>query len=437
VDALSLHRLQFAFTAGFHYLFPQLTMGLALLIVVLKTLALRKGDAVCDRAAKFWARIFGLNFLMGVVTGIPLEFEFGTNWANFAEAAGGVIGQTLAMEGTFSFFLESTFLGLFLYGERRLGPRGHWWAAFLVFLGSWLSGYFIVATNAWMQHPVGHEVRDGEIVLTSFTALLTNPWLVLQYAHTMLGAVVTASFVMSGTAAYYLLGGRHPEEARAFLRVSVPAGLAAALLLAFPTGDGQAKLVHEHQPATFAAMEGHFDTSPRAPLVLIGQPDMGRLKLDNPLYVPGMLSFLTHYRFTGEIKGLRDFPREDWPDNVPLLYYAYHIMAGLGTIFLAAMALAAFKLWRGTLHASRPTLWLLLLLVPFPYIANTAGWMTAELGRQPWVIHGLLRTRDAASENVAEGNVLFTLIGFLGLYALLALLFAVLAGREVEKGPVS
>ncbi|MCK6460058.1 MAG: cytochrome ubiquinol oxidase subunit I [Planctomycetes bacterium] len=437
MDALSLHRLQFAFTAGFHYLFPQLTMGLALLIVVLKTLALRKGDAVYDRAAVFWARIFGINFLMGVVTGIPLEFEFGTNWARFAEAAGGVIGQTLAMEGTFSFFLESTFLGLFLYGRKRLSPRGHWWAAFLVFLGSWLSGYFIVATNAWMQHPVGYEIRDGEIVLTSFTALLTNPWLILQYSHTMLGAVVTASFVMAGTAAYYLLGGRHEEEARAFLRVSVPAGLAGALLLAFPTGDGQAKLVYEHQPATFAAMEGHFETSPRAPLVLIGQPDMGRLELDNPLHVPGMLSFLTHYRFTGEIKGLRDFPREEWPDNVPLLYYAYHIMAGLGTIFLAAMALAAWKLWRGTLHASRATLWILLLLVPFPYIANTAGWMTAELGRQPWVIHDLMRTRDAASENVSEGNVLFTLIGFLGLYALLALLFAVLAGREVEKGPAA
>jgi len=437
VDALALHRLQFAFTAGFHYLFPQLTMGLALLIVILKTLALRKGDPVCDRAARFWARIFGLNFLMGVVTGIPLEFEFGTNWARFAGAAGGVIGQTLAMEGVFSFFLESTFLGLFLYGGKRLGPRGHWLAALLVFLGSWLSGFFIVATNAWMQHPVGHAMHDGSIVLTSFLALLTNPWALAQYAHTMLGAVVTASFVMAGTGAYYLLLGRHEAEARAFLRVSVPAGFLAAALLAFPTGDRQAKLVYEHQPATFAAMEGHFETTSRAALVLLGQPDMERLALDNPLHIPGLLSFLTHESWTAEIHGLKEFPRDQWPSDVPLLYYAYHIMAGLGTILIAAMALAAWKLWRGKLHASRSTLWLLLLLIPFPYIANTAGWLTAELGRQPWVIHGLLRTRDASSENVAEGNVLFTLIGFLGLYALLALLFAVLAGREIEKGPAS
>jgi cytochrome d ubiquinol oxidase subunit I len=435
MEALALHRLQFAFTVSFHYLFPQLTMGLSLLIVVLKTLALRTGKPAYGRAARFWARIFGLNFLVGVVTGIPLEFQFGTNWARFAEAAGGVIGQTLAMEGVFSFFLESTFLGLFLWGEKRLGPRGHWAAAFLVFLGSWLSGYFIVATNAWMQHPTGYELRDGEIVLTSLRSLLLNPWLLPQYAHTMLGSVVTASFVMAGTGAYYLLLGRHAEEARAFQRVAVPAGLLAAALLAFPTGDMQAKLVYRHQPATFAAMEGHFETASGAPLVLVGQPDMERMRLDNPLPVPGLLSFLTHYRWSSEIRGLRDFPREEWPTDVPLLYYAYHIMAGLGTIFIASMALAAWKLLRGRLHESRAVLWLLLLLVPFPYIANTAGWMTAELGRQPWVIHGLLRTADAHSENVAEGNVLFTLIGFLGLYALLALLFAVLAGREIERGP--
>jgi cytochrome d ubiquinol oxidase subunit I len=240
---------------------------------------------------------------------------------------------------------------------------------------------------------------------------------------------------MAGTGAYYLLSLRHAAEARVFLRVGVPAGLAASALLAFPTGDVQAKLVYRHQPATFAAMEGHFETTSGAPLVLMGQPDMERLELDNPLPVPGLLSFLTHYRWTGEITGLRDIPGDRWPTNVPLLYYAYHIMAGLGTIFIGAMALAAWKLWRGRLHESRGVLWLLLLLVPFPYIANTAGWLTAELGRQPWVIHGLMRTADASSDNVAEGNVLFTLIGFLGLYALLALLFAVFAGREIERGP--
>src|SRR5208282_4535002 len=192
LDALIVHRLHFAYTVTFHYLFPQLTMGLALLIVILKTLALRTGDEHYNQAARFWAHIFGINFAMGVVTGIPMEFQFGTNWAQFSRAAGGVIGQTLAMEGVFSFFLESTFLGLFLFGEKRLGPRGHWWAAFMVFLGSWMSGYLIVATDAWMQYPVAYRLGPhGEIMLTSFWGLLLNPWALWQYAHNMSGAVIT------------------------------------------------------------------------------------------------------------------------------------------------------------------------------------------------------------------------------------------------------
>src|SRR5690349_10205964 len=201
-EALNVHRLQFAFTITFHYLFPQLTMGLALLLVYLKTLALCTGDEHYNRSARFWARIFGINFALGVVTGIPMEFQFGTNWAEFSRSAGNVIGQTLAMEGVFSFFLESTFLGLFLFGERRLGPVGHWLSAVLVFVGSWLSGFFIIATDAWMQHPVGHEVLPGGvIVLRSLGALLTNPWALWQYPHNMNGAVLTGCFVMAGVGA--------------------------------------------------------------------------------------------------------------------------------------------------------------------------------------------------------------------------------------------
>ena len=435
MEAFTLHRLHFAFTIAYHYIFPQLTMGLALLIVVLKTIALKRGDPRYDAAARFWGRIFGINFLFGVVTGIPMEFQFGTNWARFSEAAGGVIGQTLAMEGVFSFFLESSFLGMFLWGEKRLGPRGHWWAAFLVFLGAWLSGFFIIATNAWMQHPVGYRLEDGAIVLDSFGALLTNPWLPWQYLHTMFGSVATAGFVLAGVGAYYRLRGEHDDQSRIFLATGVVAATAASVLLAFPTGDLQARMVAEHQPATFAAMEGHFETTKGAPLVLIGQPDMENLRLDNPIEVPGVLSFLTHSRWDAEIPGLTEFPREDWPDNVPLLYYAYHIMAGLGSIFILVGLVAAWKLKRGTLATSRRMLWLRLLLTPFPYIANLFGWMTAELGRQPWVIHGLMRTKDGFSANVSEGNVLFTLIGFMGMYALLTVLFFFLMGREIRKGP--
>jgi cytochrome d ubiquinol oxidase subunit I len=435
-SALAVHRLHFAFTITFHYLFPQLTMGLALLIVILKSIALFKRDESYNKAARFWARIFAINFAMGVVTGIPMEFQFGTNWAAFSKTAGGVIGQTLAMEGVFSFFLESSFLGLFLYGEKRLGPKLHLASAFLVFLGSWLSGFFIIATDAWMQHPVGYATGPhGEILLRSFTDLLLNPWIFWQYWHNMIASVVTASFVMAGLGAFYLLAKKQSKYGTIFTRVGVIAGIAATLLMIFPTGDGQGKMVAEHQPATLAAMEGLFETAKGAPMVLVGQPNTDRLQLDNPIEIPDVLSFLTYKRWKAEVKGLKDFPQNVWPDNIPLLYYAYHIMVGLGTIMAAIMGLSALFLWRGRLYSSPALLWALMLSIPFPYIATTAGWMTAELGRQPWVIYGLMRTMDGASPRVSAGNGLFTLLGFMGLYMVLGILFLFLVAREVGHGP--
>jgi cytochrome d ubiquinol oxidase subunit I len=435
-SALTAHRLHFAFTVTFHYLFPQLTMGLALLLVILKTRALRTGDARYDRAVRFWTRIFGINFALGVVTGIPMEFQFGTNWSEFSRAAGGVIGQTLAMEGVFSFFLESTFLGLLLYGEKRLSPRMHWLAAFMVFLGSWLSGYFIIVTDAWMQHPVGYTLGpQGEILLSSFWALLLNPWALWQYLHNMCGSVITASFVMAGCGAFYLLAGKHEDYGRIFVRLGVQVGVVACLLQLFPTGDQQGKLVAQHQPCTLAAMEGLFTTEQGAPLAILGQPDVEKRRLDNPLLVPNMLSFLTYQRWKAEVKGLDQCPPENWPDNIPLLYYSYHVMVGLGTLFIALMGYAALLLWQNRLYATRLVLWALMLAFPFPYIANTAGWITAEVGRQPWVIYGLMRTKDGVSPLVTAGSTWFTLLGFMGLYSLLAILFLFLVWREVEHGP--
>jgi cytochrome d ubiquinol oxidase subunit I len=435
-SALDVHRLHFAFTVTYHYLFPQLTMGLALLIVILKTLALRTGDEHYDRSARFWAKIFGINFALGVVTGIPMEFQFGTNWAEFSRAAGGVIGQTLAMEGVFSFFLESSFLGLFLYGEKKLGRIGHWWAAFFVFLGSWMSGYLIVATDAWMQHPTGYRLASsGGIELASFWGLLLNPWALFQYAHNMLGAVQTACFVMAAVGAFYLLAKRDVVYGCTFVRVGVIVGVLAAILQLFPTGDLQGKMVAVNQPATLAAMEGLFDTREGAPIAILGQPDVARRSLDNPLEVPRMLSFLTYKQWSAQVKGLDAFPQDQWPDQIVLLYYSYHIMVGLGTIFIAIMVIAAFLLWRNKLFESRWMLWILMLSVPLPYIANTAGWMTAELGRQPWLIHGLLRTAHGASPRVAQGNVWFTLLGFMGMYVVLSILWLFLIYREIEHGP--
>jgi cytochrome d ubiquinol oxidase subunit I len=438
MEALFWHRLQFAFTIMYHYLFPQLTMGLALVIVILKALGLRTGEARWDVAARFWIRIFGINFAVGVVTGIPMEFQFGTNWAGFSRFAGGVIGQTLGMEGLFAFFLESTFLSLLVWGERRLGRVGHFGAALALFVGSWLSGYFITATNAFMQHPVGHEVAaDGRLQLADFWALLLNPWAVAQYAHNMIAAVVTASFVVAAVGAYYALTGVHREAAATFLSVGTAVGLVASVLVAFPTGDHQAKLVARYQPVALAAMEGRFEGGKMAEIVLMGQPNVAERRLDNPIVVPGVLSFLAYGTFHSDVAGLDAFPQEDWPDNIELLYYSFHIMAGLGTLFIALMGLSFLLQWRGRLAAERWLLWALMVAFPFPYIANTAGWMTAELGRQPWVVYGLLRTAQGASPTVHGGTTLFTLLGFCGLYTVLGLLFVFLVGREIAHGPVS
>jgi cytochrome d ubiquinol oxidase subunit I len=435
-SALAIHRLHFAFTVTFHYIFPQLTMGLALLIVILKTMALRTKNPHYDQSARFWAKIFAINFAMGVVTGVPMEFQFGTNWAAFAKSAGGVIGQTLAMEGMFSFFLESTFLGLFLFGEKRLGPVLHWGSAVAVWLGSWLSGYFIIATDAWMQHPVGYTRGPrGEIVLSSFSELLLNPWIGWQYAHNMIASVVTGAFVMAALGAFYLLAGRYEAYGRTFVRLGVPAGLVSCILLAFPTGDQQSAMVARHQPATLAAMEGLFRTSEGASLAIAGQPDMEALRLDNPIELPYALSFLTTRDWRGKVKGLDQIPRDQWPDNIPLLYFSYHIMVGLGTLLLGLMAWAATELYFGSIWRRKSLQWALMLAFPFPYIATTFGWMTAEIGRQPWLIYGLMRTSAGISPLVSAGNGIFTLMGFMGMYALLAMLFLFLIWHEVEQGP--
>ncbi len=437
-DPVLLHRLQFAFTIVYHYLFPNLTMGLALLIFVMKGLGLRRGGERWNDAARFWIRIFGINFAVGVVTGIPMEFQFGTNWARFSRYAGNVVGHTLAMEGLFAFFLESSFLSLLVWGEKRLSRVGHFLAAGALFAGSWLSGYFITATNAFMQHPAGHAMgADGVLHLADFRAFLFNPWAIAQYAHNMASTVVTASFVVVALGAFYLLEGKHVEPARLFLRLALPAGLISAVLVAFPTGDHQAKLVARFQPIALAAMEGRFESGPRAALNLIGQPNVKERRLDNPIAVPGLLSVLAFGRPSREVRGLDAFPPKEWPDNIELLYYAFHIMAGLGTILIGLMLLANFLAWRGRLEGNRRVLWVLMLSFPFPYIAVIAGWMTAELGRQPWVVHGLLRTADASSPTVHAGTALFTLLGFCGLYSVLSVLFLYLVFREIEHGPAA
>jgi len=434
-DAAFWHRIQFAFTIVYHYLFPQLTMGLAWFLVAWKWLHLRTGDARYGDAARLWARIFGINFAIGVVTGIPMEFQFGTNWASFSKYAGGVIGQTLAMEGMFAFFLESAFIGVLIWGERRLGPRNHFLAALGVALGSWLSGYFILVTNAFMQAPRGHAfAADGSLRIASFGDYLLNPWALLEFCHNQFAALVTGSFAIAAVGAFYLLRGADVAKGVLFLKWGTAVGLVASVIVAYPTGDAQAKMVARLQPTALAAMEGRFQSGPMADITLIGQPNLKERKLDNPIPVPGLLSFLAFGTFHRNVPGLGAFPEDTWPTNIELLYYSFHVMAGLGTLFILLMGLANLQRLRGRLESSRPLLWALMLAFPFPFIANTAGWMTAELGRQPWLVYGLFRTRDGYSAAVGPGETLFTLIGFAGLYFVLGVLYLFLVGREIIHG---
>src|SRR3954451_12446023 len=443
-DHVLVDRLQFTLTVTFHYLFPIITMGLALFIAYLKTvsyLGLRGKSAEererYDTASRFWAKIFAVNFAVGVVTGIPMEFQFGTNWAGFSNFAGGVIGQTLAMEGVFAFFAESVFLGVFLAGRDRVSPRVHWISALMVFAGSWLSGLFILATNAWMQHPVAFDRVGDRLELTSLWGMLTNPWLIWQYAHNMSGAAITGAFVLAAMGAFFLLSNRHHEFARISIRVGVIGALIFTSLQIFPTGDRQAHNVFQHQPATFAAMEGIFQTQSGTPLVIVGNPDTEERKLESTVELPSFLSFLTSRNWTERVQGLDDIPTNQWPDSVPLVYYAYHIMVGLGTLLLAIAALAVFLLWRGRLYTSRPMLWALMLAFPFTYIANIGGGAPAEPGRQPWLVWGLQRTVEGASpaSSVPAGTGIFTLLGFSGLYLLIGILYLMLLVRIISSGP--
>jgi cytochrome d ubiquinol oxidase subunit I len=433
--ATILSRIQFAFTVGYHYLFPQFTMGLALLLVILKILYLVRKDERYNTAVHFWGRIFAITFIMGVVTGIPMEFQFGTNWALFSAYSGDIIAQTLAMEGAFAFFLESAFLGLFLFGEQILGQKGHLFATIMVWLGTWASGAFIIASNAWMQHPVGYTVVGDRLNISDWIAVMTNPWILPQFLHTMSGAVVTAAFMMTGLGAYYLLANRDIDYGRMFVMLGVIAGLISSIFQLYPSGDLEGRHVATYQPAKLAAMEGLFQTESGAGIVIIGQPDVANGTIDNPIIVPKALSELTYRRWTAIVKGLNAFPADQRPDTIDLLYYSYHIMVGLGTIFIAIMGLALLLLWRHRLWKSRWMLWLLLLATPFPYIANTAGWFTTELGRQPWVIFGLMRTVHGSSTLLSTGNILFTLLGFAGMYLLLGLLYVLLVVFQALRGP--
>jgi cytochrome d ubiquinol oxidase subunit I len=365
-----------------------------------------------------------------------MEFQFGTNWSHFSRFAGGVIGQTLAMEGCFAFFLESAFLGPVSLWREAPEQRPA-----LVLGADGISGLVDVGL---LHHRHRRLDAASRGLRTRGRWLSTTHQLLATRSESVGVVAVRAQHERRGhyrsvrdgaVGAFYLLWGKFQKHARIFVRVGVIAGLIFSVLQLFPTGDGQGRMIAENQPVTLAAMEALFVTQPGAPLVILGQPNVDERKIDNPIEVPEALSFLTYRAWKANVQGLDAFPQNLWPDNVALLYYSYHIMVGLGTIFIAIMLVAAFLLWRGKLFSARWMLWILVLALPFPYIANTAGWITAELGRQPWLVYGLMRTSAGYSKLVSAGNGMFTLLGFMGMYMVLGILFLFLVRREIEQGP--
>lgn len=437
LDVVTLSRIQFGLTAGFHFLFPPLTIGLAWLIVGMMTRYVRTRRARDERVVRFWIKVFGLSFAVGVATGITLEFQFGTNWAQYARFVGDIFGAPLAAEGILSFFLESTFLAVLLLGWKRVSPRAHWFASLMVAVGATLSAFWIIAANSWQQTPAGYHIVGSRAELVNFWAAVFNPSTLPRFAHTLDGALITGSFFVVGISALFILRDRHAQFARDSLRPALILGFVASLLQ-FPLGHIHAVQVAHTQPAKLAAIEGNFHTQPNAPLLLFGIPDAQRRTVHLAVRLPGLLSLLAHGDTRAPVMGLSDIPRDDWPP-LPLTFYPFHLMVILGTLFLVFSAGGAFMLWQRTLYdqglAGMLFMYAAPLMIPLPFLCNELGWISAEVGRQPWIVYQVLRTQQAVSVTVSAGDVLFSILVLTLTYALLFCAWVYLLRRQIRRGP--
>ncbi len=440
LDTLMLSRIQFATTIMFHYLFPPLSIGLSVLMVMMEGTYLRTRDPDYQALARFWTRVLAINFAVGVATGIVMEFQFGTNWSRYARFVGDVFGSALAAEGIFAFFLESGFLAVLVFGWDRVSPKMHFFATCMVALGSMFSAVWIVIANSWQQTPAGYHLVQTETgiraEIVDFWAVVFNPSSMQRLTHVILGSWITGAAVVLSVSAYYLLKGRHQSTSRKAIGLALPFGLLATVAI-FISGDSQARKVASTQPAKLAALEGLFKTPEGgAPLSLFGIPDERAQELRFEVSIPGLLSFLVSGDPNKPVKGLDQFPRADRPP-VLIPFATYHMMVGLGTAQLALMAGALVAWWRGGLERRRWLLWLLVVGVLMPYAANQAGWVCAEVGRQPWVVYGLLRTSDAFSPSVQADQVLASIILFGVIYAMLGAVWAFGMNRKIQHGPDS
>ncbi len=435
MDAVLLARLQFAMTVGFHFLFPAMTLGTSLVILISETLYLRTDNVMHKKITDFLVKLLGLIFVVGTATGLTMEFSFGTNWSGYSRVVGDVFGPLLAAEGVIAFFLESVFLGVLLFARNRVSRRVYWLSALLVFVGGHLSAFWIIAANSWMQTPAGHEISAaGKIVLNSFYDAVFNPSTIVRYFHTVMASWMTCAIMVAGIAGYYVKKGLHGETARMMLKTGIIL-FAITPILQLGFGHMHAVEVIDRQPVKAAAIEGLYETVNGAPLYALGWVDEKNERTYG-IYMPKFLSFLYNFDFNSEIKGLKAFPREHWPP-VNFTFQVYHVMVGVGMLAIAVGLFGAWLLWKGKLYATGWFLGMLPFLIPLPHLAHETGWMAAEVGRQPWIIQGLMKTADAASVVVSAGEILFSLAMFTLIYTLLFAVFLLIFLKIVKKGPAA
>ncbi len=437
MDVEILARIQFAFTVAFHYIYPPLSIGLGLVMVFMEGMYLRTDEKMYKQMARFWTKIFALTFGIGVATGIVMEFEFGTNWATYSRYVGDVFGSALAAEGIFAFALESGFLGVLLFGWNRVSPIVHFIATLGVWLGSMFSAVWIVVANSWQQTPAGyHIVGEGlnaRAEITDFWAMVFNPSSMDRLLHVWVGAFLAGAFLVLSVHAWYLLKNRHVALSQQAFKIALSIAMVAALSQLL-TGHKSADGVAHNQPAKLAALEGHFDSLAVADLYLLGWVDKNKQQTTG-IKIPGGLTFLLHQDFKTPVKGLNAFPPNERPTALNAIFQFYHIMVAIGIFLIALTLYAGWQWWRSKLFQQRWLLWVFVWAVLLPQIANQVGWFAAEMGRQPWVVYGLLRTSDALSKAVTANQVLFSLIMFTFIYLLLFGLFIYLLNKKIQHGP--
>lgn len=437
MDTVLLARLQFALTIMYHYIYPILSIGLGLILVIIEGIYLKTKNPVYLRAAQFWTKVFALTFAIGVATGIVMEFEFGTNWSTYSRYVGDVFGGALAAEGVFAFFLESGFLAVVIFGWNRVSAGFHFFATLMVCLGAHFSAIWIVVANSWMQTPTGyHIVGEGlnaRAEITNFWEMVFNPSSMIRLNHVILGCWLAGAFLVISVAAYYMLKKRHCEFAKISMRVGLGVALITSILQGF-SGDSSAKVVAQYQPSKLAAMEALYQTESEVPLTIFGIPNRETKHLDYAIGIPKLLSYLIAGQTHGVIAGLDQIPEKDWP-NVPLVFMSYHLMILLWGVMLLAVIATIYMWWKGTLFSNKWMLRLLTLSVVFPQLANQLGWMVAETGRYPWIVFGLLRISEGVSKSVTANQILGSIIMFLIVYTFLFILFVYLLHEKISHGP--